>query len=341
MELFSEIYGCYYQIVSDILSKTDKNIISKQDMLYICDEKGFAESSLSILPKLCSGEWNFIEKTGSDSYTSRLSHAPYMPATLLQKRWLKALLSDARIQLFFNDEALSELQKALSDVEPLFHPDYFYYYDRFDNGDDFTSADYQQNFRLIMRAIKDRRVIAFNYHSSKGKRSHKAALPLRLEYSAKNNRFRLIALKYPTGKRTIIERYNLCGIEQSSLTDILLNDVSEDALETFIHQSYDAEPVHMLIKNERNALERAMLHFANYEKDTIQLDENTWECIIYYSSSMETELLIEILSFGPTVKVIAPDAFLSLVKERLQKQLRLLQSFQAADTVTEVPDRDS
>ena len=325
MELFSEIYGCYYQIVSDILSKSDTSVISKQEMLRICDKKGFAESSLSILPKLCSGEWSFLKKTSSDGYTSRLSHAPHMPATLLQKRWLKALLSDTRIQLFFNPDALSELQAALSEVDPLFHPDDFYYYDRFDNGDDYTSTDYQQNFRLIIRAIKDRHAIAFRYHSSKGKISHKAALPLKLEYSSKNNRFRLIALKYPTGKRTVLERYNLSGIEQAVISNITADDMSKHSLDDLLRQDCDAEPVHMVIKNERNALERAMLHFANYDKDTIQLDENTWECIIYYNSSMETELLIEILSFGPAVKVTAPDSFIALIKERLQKQLRLMQ----------------
>lgn len=38
---------------------------------------------------------------------------------------------------------------------------------------------------------------------------------------------------------------------------------------------------------------------------------------------METELLIEILSFGPAVQVTGPENFLAQVKDRLQKQLRL------------------
>lgn len=79
----------------------------------------------------------------------------------------------------------------------------------------------------------------------------------------------------------------------------------------------------MLIRNRRNALERAMLHFSNYEKKTRKIDEDTWECLIYYNRSMETELLIEILSFGPAVKVTGPDAFLQQVKERLGRQIRL------------------
>ena len=41
---------------------------------------------------------------------------------------------------------------------------------------------------------------------------------------------------------------------------------------------------------------------------------------INYSKDDETELLIRILSFGPTVKVIEPESFVSLIKERLHNQ---------------------
>ena len=97
----------------------------------------------------------------------------------------------------------------------------------------------------------------------------------------------------------------------------------ETDLNAVIRNSYYKEPLKLHIVNKRNALERAMLHFANYKKKTKKIDENTWECLIYYNSSMETELLIEILSFGPAIQVTGPDSFLAQVKDRLQKQLQL------------------
>ena len=66
-----------------------------------------------------------------------------------------------------------------------------------------------------------------------------------------------------------------------------------------------------------------MLHFANYEKNTKKIDENTYECLIYYNQSIETELLIEILSFGPMIKVTGNERMLNLIKERLYKQANL------------------
>lgn len=104
-----------------------------------------------------------------------------------------------------------------------------------------------------------------------------------------------------------------------------------------IRRSYYKEPLRLQIRNRRNALERAMLHFSNYEKKTRKIDEDTWECLIYYNRSMETELLIEVLSFGPAIKVMGPDAFIDLVRERLDRQMELFSRFGTDGNVTSAP----
>lgn len=63
-----------------------------------------------------------------------------------------------------------------------------------------------------------------------------------------------------------------------------------------------------------------MLQFANYEKNTTKIDDNTYECLIYYNEKMETELLIEVLSFGPMIEVLGNEHFLRQIKQRLRKQ---------------------
>lgn len=66
-----------------------------------------------------------------------------------------------------------------------------------------------------------------------------------------------------------------------------------------------------------------MLHFVNYEKNTTKIDEDTYECLIHYNQSMETELLIEVLSFGPMLKVTGSERFLNSLRARLKKQMQL------------------
>lgn len=115
---------------------------------------------------------------------------------------------------------------------------------------------------------------------------------------------------------------NLDRIEDA----IILNKPSKRRgnLNRCIKQTYYKDPVTIRIKDERNALERAMLQFANYEKNTKKIDQNTYECLIYYNKNVETELLIEVMSFGPMIKVIGNDDMLAAIKERLVLQQTLL-----------------
>ncbi len=114
---------------------------------------------------------------------------------------------------------------------------------------------------------------------------------------------------------------NIDRIRQISHTQKTLSSAVN--INELIKRSYYKEPLTLRIADKRNALERAMLHFANYEKNTVKIDENTYECLIYYNQSMETELLIEVMSFGPMLTVTGNERFLKALKERLKKQISL------------------
>lgn len=72
--------------------------------------------------------------------------------------------------------------------------------------------------------------------------------------------------------------------------------------------------------DERNALERVLLHFAHFEKQAERIDETHYRVTVAYDSDDETELVIRVLSFGPMLKVTDPPRFVGLIKERLIEQ---------------------
>ncbi len=337
MEFFSEIYGCYYKIVSEILKRAEKEGVSKQEIFSITESIGFAESAVTVPDKLISGEWHLLEKNEAGKYKSVLKNTVSQPLALIQKRWLKTVINDSRIGLFMDEESITELNNVLSDVEPLWNGSDFNYYDRFGNGDDFASEEYRKSFRLGMEAIRSNLIMDFKYNSAKGRKSVKSCLPLKIEYSSKNDRFRLIALRLPVksdaDSKPIVDYYRFDGIKGASVREAdeaaAAKKSSLGPIDSLIRKNSCEEPVRLLISNRRNALERAMLHFANYDKDTRQIDENTWECLIYYDKMMETELLIEILSFGPVLRVAGPDSFIGLIRERLKKQAEIFGTFGA------------
>lgn len=319
MELFSEIYNCYYQVLRHLLC-TQTALTTQQIRSQICGE-GFEESMLSIIPKLENGTWNLFQREG-DLFLSKLTSSFTTPVSSLQKSYLKSLLSDPRIRLFLNQEQLEALHKMLSDVSPLWTQEQFYYYDRFADGDLYENENYRHNFRTLLAAQKNHQYVDIDYNSPNGNRIHHHYVPARLEYSVKNDKFRLLALKNTKNQNMRLEILNISRIQSIHLTEKTLSSAID--LNALIQNSYYREPLKLHIINKRNALERAMLHFANYEKNTTKIDANTYECLIYYNQSMETELLIEVMSFGPMLTVIGNDKFLRSLKARLQRQKKLI-----------------
>lgn len=332
-EIFSEVYNCYFQVIKSLIEQ--KSCITEKEADFHIKNTCFEESILYLLPKLTEQGWGFYEKKDGFLH-SRLSENFYVPLTDLQKSYIKAILLDEKVSLFLDDEEIEAVNAAFSDVEALYLPDDFYYYDRFADKDDYKNPDYKKHFRTILSSVQNHEYIDILYESRCHRRLHHSYLPCRLEYSIKNDCFRLLTVEANAQQNPIephsrqnppathakrsprVITLNLSRIREVSPTGKIAKQLPN--INQLLQRSCYHEPVRILIKNRRNALERAMLQFANYEKSTRRLDEDTYECLIYYNKETETELLIEILSFGPMIKVIGNETFLRQIKERLKKQ---------------------
>lgn len=297
--LFSEIYGSYFQVVSDILAEAAQSNLTDKRMTELVQKKAFSESTLSIPASLKDGSWPLLD----GEFRSVLQHAPSMPMTTLQKRWLKALLLDPRIKLFGPDPA------GLEHVEPLYRADTFVYFDRYADGDPYEDPEYIANFRTIRQAISERRKMRIRFRGHTGVRHSVICIPFRLEYSSKDDKFRLLAAGGDKLHTVNVSRIRSCELlepydpERLRIPRVRLNELV------------------LVLHDERNALERALLHFSHFEKETRKLDEDTYQIKIRYDRDDETELLIRVLSFGPMLKAVSPDRFVNQLKQRVEKQM--------------------
>ena len=300
--LFSEVYGRYYQVVSSILSEALRGELTEQKIRKIVEEKAFSESGLVIPQALKDGTWPLLTK----DMETPLQREPVMPLTRLEKRWMKTILQDSRIQLFGVSET------GLEDVEPLYLADAVVYFDRYGDGDNFTEEGYKERFSIILKALRDKRKLEITYQSQGKKASVWHCIPRSLEYSSKDDKFRL----YVASKE--IAALNLSRIVSCKLLEEC--STGED-----VPLVLKKEKLVLEVKDERNALERVMLHFSHFEKETVKLEEKRYQLTLWYEKEDKTELLIRVLSFGPMIKVMEPDSFITLVKERLQKQMRFVE----------------
>jgi hypothetical protein len=299
--LFSEVYSAYFNAVAVILRQAVDGEITNKRIAEIAGEKAFSESILKLLPSLKDEEWLLLNR----SLQTPLRKPPSMPLTILQKRWMKAVMTDPRIALFQPDTA------GLSDVEPLFSAADFVYFDRYSDGDPFADENYISNFRTILTALKEHRRIKIYQENRCDERVSGTFIPYKIEYSSKDDKFRLITIGGWYGYMINIGRVKQCELLDGYSKKAFAPPVLRTTTLTFV------------LTDERNALERVMLHFSDCRKETRRLENGKYLVTLWYKPQDVTELVIRILSFGPMIRVTAPDSFISLIKERIDKQRKL------------------
>ncbi|MGL4695895.1 WYL domain-containing protein [Enterococcus larvae] len=313
--LFHEIYGKYFRLISTLMHSDSH---SEEAIRMILEKEGYGETAFSLLPSLVSEEenWHLFTKADGD-YHRILQHASKQPITQIEKRWLKTMLEDQRIHNFLEPDRVSALQEALVDVESLFSSEMIDYFDQFQEGDPYEEPIYTENARCLLQAIQSMELVTIQYQTlDRQEGSQHIVFPEKLEYSQKNDKFRLRGKRKTRSESWEPVVFNLSeikGVERIGIVEPMQKAT----------KAKDKQIV-CLLKDDRDTLERAMFHFSNYRKITQKTEqEREYQLTIYYPSQDETELLINILSFGPFLQVIEPDSFIRQIKYRLKRQKEL------------------
>ncbi len=321
LNLFSEIYGCYFTVVNRILEKAQSGM-SKSQIENLIQTEGFYDSAFYLVPKIISKEWGFLENFENNYYTNKNLKSVNRPLTSLEMAWIKSILSDKRILLFLSKEEVALLNNELRDIGPLFSHNDFHYTDLALDGDNYESDIFQSNFKSILEACINNKTLKINYENAKGKNFSNLILPYKITYSSKDDKFRLIGLALqPNGDY----RHVNLNISRMVKVEILNTDFPIDIdISKEIQNNICSEPITLSISTKRHAIERCMLQFASWEKETVYDEKSDrYICKIYYNKQEETELLIRILSFGPVIKVLGHESFLLQIRERIFKQFEL------------------
>ena len=305
--MFHKIYGNYYNAVTAVLNYAVRKPISRDRITDIIQEYEYAfEEMTFMLPDDIGpeGRWSLLDKEGKSILNNQVDR----PLTILEKRWIKSLLSDPRIKLFQPDET------GLEDVEPLFDSEDFVYYDQYQDGDPYVDEHYIEIFRSILEAVHEQKSVQILYQRKNGTEEWQSCNPIRIEYSQRDDKFRV--LSSVNGK---IATFNIAKIsevrQQGDFYPI-------EETETKFHGKRSVE---LLVEDTGRILERLLLQFSIYERTTECIGEHTYKIILNYEEEDETDLLIRILSFGPRIKVIGPKNFVKRMRYRLGMQKNKLE----------------
>ena len=297
--LFHEIYSSYYHAAASALSEAIRGNLTGKELNCLVLKHAFSESLLTIPDGLKGEKWRLLHK----DFSTPLKEEPAMPLTTLEQRWMKAMLLDPRFQLFNPD------MTGLEDVEPLFTPDMAVYYDRYSDGDDFQNPVYVRHFQTILQALRENRNLYISFEARLHAQPKLIVTPYYLEYSEKDDRFRLLAAGRK--RRWVINLSRITECEFAYSDEPMLLPAA--AKNTVIFE----------LEDRRNALDRVLLHFSHLEKETKRLDDHRYRVTLRYDRQDETEMVIRILSFGCVIRVVEPEHFISLLRERIDRQKQL------------------
>ena len=299
--LFSEIYSAYYNTVAKIICAAQKSQLDS-DLLYeIVKKSAFQESVMTIGSFLESGKWPLVKK----DYSTNIKNVPTMPLSLLQKQWLKAMLNDKRIRLFVSDKIFYQLKNQLKDVEPLFTENDFYLYDNYSDGDSYDDEEYIKNFKTVLEALHEKKILEVVYEGRFGLRKRFLCVPQKIEYSQKDDKFRIL-----TNVKNQILFLNMARIKECKISE----NQSIKKIGDLDLPSNTRASVTLEIYDDRKAMERIMLGFAHFEKSAVQINDYVYQLTLHYDSFDETELVVRVLSFGPMVKVLEPESFKNQIR---------------------------
>ncbi len=313
--IFNEVFSTYYRVLREILNSQSMNNHELQNLI---KAHGSDESDLFLLDNLenCS----FLEEING-KWQSKLEGKIEQPFTYLEKSWLKAIISDPKIKLFADDYEINILDSMLGDVEPLFDWSFFHYFDQNSEKIDFSNEEFINKFRLLKKAIEDEKSVILDYTNIWNENYVEEAIPLKIEYSLKNDKFRLLSVRFRNGKKEL-KAYNINQINKI----VEIKDYSDKSINRNPYaDEYCEEPVTLIVHNIRGAVMRFMIEFSTYKKESI-FDNETGECTttFYYHTEEKHEVINKILSFGVSVKVLSPSSLIEELKARINKQTKLL-----------------
>ena len=307
--IFDEINSCYYKTIEEILKEANDGSITKNEIIKLSSKYAFAESPNVILSKIFN-EWNLLYK--DDDYKTPIKNIVDIPVLLSEREWLRTIAEDEKALLFdldkipFLDNTVSLNQNVL-------------YYDKPEDGDDYKDPVYINNFKTIKKAIILKAVLKIKFENRNKEELVWDCIPFVLEFSKRNDKFRLIALKDDS-----LVMINLARIKECKMINLITPPDFEEAKKKLkdLWKKNRAKIELRLIDN-KGALERVMRQFSMLEKETIKISDTEYIVTLYYDKNDEAELLNDILMFGPYLEITRPEKLRNLIKEKIEKQKKL------------------
>ena len=334
-QLFNEFYSVSFyklgEILFDILQnqQVDDEIIKAKTQEYIAvskfdDTKAANKVKMKREQQVKSFIDNFIFENESIFFFNKQKHFrtinQLMPLTKIEKQWLQNTLMHPFARCFLKEEEIKKLQ-AILPTDNLFDVNNVTLVAQaFDMKGHYEKKNYLEHLILINKAISKNRYLNISGINQYGKKkTYEDFAPVYIEYSKKDNRFRIRGCSKDGKCDTInLERikYIRKSDENFNTKDVTKNVLSDDK----------NKEKHLVIffDDSEKIPDRILSEFSCYRKECIRWGDGTYRMLLYYNKDDSKEIVIRLLGYGSLITVAEDTGdVLKEMKKRLENQLVL------------------
>lgn len=330
MELFEEAKNRYMHIAFKVLNECGKGL-SEKEIIKIVEEEEFEEKVIGnnfqtfegMLLNQYSESENFnLLKVREGIYYPNISEDKNSPVpvrlTNLEKSWLKNMLEDKKLGSFLSYHTIAKLKVALKDFDA----------PRISEIIDITNISilpepedtkqFEENFKLLLKAIMAGKAVKYCNKDRYGNEyCDKHALPIRLEYSLRDGRFRVSMYSLDENRSIMANIFNMTNIE---IEENMKPAINREVVIKLLHeQRYSKEPIVLEVTDKKTAMERCFMSFSELERYSRCIEKDKYELKLFYYTFEEEDIIRKILALGPYIKVISPEH----IKEEIIKRIKL------------------
>ncbi|MBC2725257.1 WYL domain-containing protein [Desulfosporosinus sp.] len=330
MELFDEVKNRYFHLLFIIINECVFGK-TKDEILMIIDEGEFDQK---VIGKNQHTFADLVLNSGDDNHNFNLlkqENDLFFPCirdtgknplpirfTNLEKAWLKALLSQPGIEMILSDETLAQLQTILRDIDTPIKEDYLEMTNIIQLPEISNPEIYETNFRLLLEALIQDKPIRYDNKDRKGNvHKNKLAMPVSLEYSMRDGRFRISMFSLDDNRPIMANLFTLANLR-------IVNEkvpIDREAARALLFGIYSQEPIVIEVTDKKGAMERSFMCFSGMERSAKHLGNNKYELQLHYYLFEEENLIRNIISLGPYVKVTSPQRIADEIVSRVKKSL--------------------
>lgn len=334
MEMFSECKNRYFHLVFQILNLA-KEGLSKEEVIKLIDQGEYDEKLIGKDFKTFQGfllneydeneNFNLLsEKDGAFYPIINTETKNPLPVrfTIIEKMWIRRLIEEPMAKVLLGESLVEKLQMALKDVKNAPSIDTIEMTNKARNGIKIDFTKFERDFHTILKAIVEEKAVRYSNVDKWGNQlENKVSLPIRIEYSLKDDKFRVSMYSLDESRAIMV---NLHTIHHVKIADDIKQKIDrKTVLKALKEKRYSKEPIVVELKDERGAMERCFMSFSGYERSSRSLGHNKYEIKLYYYTFEEDEVVRKIIALGPYVRVISPQRIIGMVVNQIRKAMEL------------------